>query len=83
MARTLPPCLTMSAFGGKADSLARRPSVCLAARGYRPERLDFALADADIPLVHVAGRVAVPRHEPQLLIYLQHALGVVDDAVLV
>ena len=70
----------MSAFGGKADITS---SVCLAPCGYWPERLDLAIADADIPIVHIAGRVAVARHEPQLLIDLQHALGVFDDAVLV
>ena len=73
----------MSAFGGKADITGRQTSVCLAACGYRPERLDLALADADIPVVHIAGGITVPRHEPQLLIDLQHALGVVDDTVLV
>jgi len=67
-------------FWGKADITS---SVCLSACGDRPERLDLAVADADIPIVHVARRVAVPRHEPQLLIDLQHAIGVVDDAVLV
>jgi hypothetical protein len=60
-----------------------RSSVCLSACGYRPERLHFAVADADIPVVHVASRVAVPRHESQLVIDLQHALAIVDDAVLV
>ena len=64
--------------------LARRQSlVSLAARGYRPKRLDLAFADPDIPVVHVAGRITVPRHEAQLLIDLQYALGIVDDAVLV
>jgi class 3 adenylate cyclase len=61
----------------------RRSLVCLATCGYRPKRLDLAFADADIPVVHVAGRITVPRHEPQLLIDLQYALGIVDDAVLV
>ena len=70
----------MSAFGGEADIAS---SECLAPCGYWPERLDLAIADADIPIVHIAGRVAVARHEPQLLIDLQHSLGVFDDAVLV
>jgi len=61
----------------------RRSLVCLATCGYRPKRLDLAFADADIPVVNVAGRITVPRHEPQLLIDLQYALGIVDDAVLV
>jgi hypothetical protein len=71
----------MSAFGGKADITSS--SVSLAPCGYGPERLDLAIADADIPVVHVAGRVAVPRHESQLLIDLQYAFGILDDAVLV
>jgi len=56
--------------GVKRTSLACRSSVCLSACGDRPERLDPAVANADIPIVHVARRVAVPRHEPQLLIDL-------------
>lgn len=68
---------------GPIFSDVRQTSVCLAACGYRPERLDLALADADIPVVDIAGGITVPRHEPQLLIDLQHALGVVDDTVLV
>ena len=63
--------------------LTRRSLVCLATCGYRPKRLDLAFVDADIPVVHVAGRIAVPRHEPQLLVDLQYTLGIVDDAVLV
>ena len=42
----------------------RRSLVCLATCGYRPNRLDLAFADADISVVHVAGRITVPRHEP-------------------
>ena len=68
---------------GRAVVASAPSSVWFAACGYVPERLDLALANADIPIVHVASRVAVPRHEPPLLIDLQHALGVVDDAVLV
>ena len=55
--------------------LTRRSLVCLATCGYRPKRLDLAFADADIPVVHVAGRIAVPRHEPQLLIDLHEVVN--------
>src|SRR6516162_5929430 len=79
-----PPMCPASVKGAREMSaLCAPPSVSLAACRYRPERLDLALADADIPVVHVAGRVAVPRHEPQLLVDLQHALRVVNDTVLV
>ena len=71
-ARTLPSCSssTLVETCGRNCKADITSSVCLSACGDRPERLDHAVANADIPIVHVARRVAVPRHEPQLLIDL-------------
>jgi hypothetical protein len=58
-------------------------SVGLAARRNRPERFDFAVAHADIPVVHIASWIAVSGHKTQLLVDFEHALRVFDNAVLI
>jgi hypothetical protein len=45
----------------------RRVSIDGAAGGDRPELLDAVVADADIPVVEVDGRIAVARDEPDLV----------------
>ena len=42
-------------------------SVSLAPRRDRPDHLDLAIADPDIPVMHVAGRVAVAGDQLQLV----------------
>src|SRR6056297_2945931 len=61
----------------------RARSVGLAAGRDRPDDLDLAVAHADIPVVDVAGGIAMAGHEAQLLVDLEHATLVRDDAVLV
>jgi hypothetical protein len=53
-------------------------SIGLAARRDRPDHLDLAAAHADIPVMHVAGRVAVAGHQAQLVVDPQHARRVFD-----
>ena len=57
--------------------------VGLAAGRDGPDGFNLAVPDADVPVMHVGGRVAVARHQPQLLAYFQRAGGVGDHAVLV
>ena len=58
-------------------------AVGLATRRHRPEGLDLSVPDPDIPIVQIRRRVAVARHQPQLVAHLQHAAGVKHHAVLV
>src|SRR5512134_815724 len=67
------------AIGLPCASLQRPP------RADRPEVLHDAAAHADIPVVEVDGRIAMPRHEQQLLAQRRRrrACGDLDEAVLV
>jgi hypothetical protein len=58
-------------------------SVHLAASRDRPNDLHVSVPNSDVPVMHVAGRVAVAGHEAELVADLQDALGIVDDAVLI
>src|SRR3954464_13418853 len=51
-----------SASGAARPRLINRPS-----RGNRPDAFDPVAADPDIPVVEVDGRVAMARHQPDLV----------------
>src|SRR5579875_3905625 len=53
--------------GGAACGGAVSRLVSAAAGGNRPQRLDAIAADADIPVVKIDGRVAMPRQQPDLV----------------
>src|SRR5689334_9553931 len=63
--------LTGFVFGSRPHGSGER-----APRPHRPEALDPAVADSDIPVESVHGRVAMAGHQPQLLAKLRPgALG--------
>src|SRR6185437_362472 len=61
----------------------RRSSIAPSASRDRPDHLDLAVAHAHVPVMDVAGRVAMAGNELQLFVDTQNTAPVLDDAVLV
>ena len=47
----------------KEERVSKAGLVGETARGYRPQRLDLAAANANIPVMNIAGRVAMARNQ--------------------
>ena len=58
-------------------------SIAFSARRDRPDDLDLAVAHADVPVVEVASRIAMPVNDFQLFIDAQNAEFVFDHSVFV
>ena len=54
-----------------------------AARAHRPQALDAVAADPDIPVVQIAGRIAMAGHQSQFLVECQGIARIGDIAVFV
>ena len=48
-----------------------------------PQCLHLAVTHADVPIMHIARRVTVTRHQLELIIDLQDTVGVCNNTVLI
>src|SRR6056297_4004688 len=58
-------------------------SIRATACRHRPNGFDDTVPYTDIPVVHVAGRVAMARHQLELVVDLENTVRIHDDAMLV